>query len=106
MADPVITQKGNHANIQLGDKLVAANVPNLKNVIRRLIEVGMIFIEVDCTHLESLDSTGIGLLIAAHNSLERIDGRLTIVQTSTDVYDLLCSMRLDRRVKITRQDPK
>ena len=102
MAEPVITQNGTQTNIKLGEKLVASNVPGLKNVIRRLIEIGNTHIEIDCSILETLDSTGIGLLIAAHNSLEKVDGRLTIVQASTDIYDLLCSMRLDRRIKISR----
>ena len=102
MAEPVITQKGTQTTIKLGEKLVASNVPGLKNVIRRLIEIGNTHIEIDCSILETLDSTGIGLLIAAHNSLEKVDGRLTIVQASNDIYDLLCSMRLDRRIKISR----
>jgi anti-anti-sigma factor len=93
------------ATITLGEKLVASEVPNLKNEIKRLLGDGVTSIILDCTQLNVMDSTGIGCLVAAYNSLTRVNGNLSVIQVSVDIYELLCSMRLDRRIKITPLAP-
>jgi anti-anti-sigma factor len=103
MAEFQITQSGLQTTIMLGDHLVASIVPDLKKEMKRLIGEGITALTLDCSHLEVMDSTGIGCLIAAHNSLTKVNGSLVVVQVSTDIYDLLCSMRLDRHFKITPQ---
>jgi anti-anti-sigma factor len=103
MTDIQVKQTGALANITLGKKLTASEVPNLKIELKRLIAAGVSTVSLDCNQLTMMDSTGIGFLVAAHNSLEKVDGRLSMTQVSSDMYDLLCSMRLDRRIKIARQ---
>jgi len=100
MTEIKVTQTGAQASIRLGEKLVAADVPDLKREMKRLIGDGVTSIAIDATHLTLLDSTGIGCLVAAHNSLVKLNGSLSIIQASSDIYDLLCSMRLDRHIKI------
>ena len=103
MIENQVIKKGAQATIILAEELVASEVPNLKIVMKRLIGEGVTSIILDCTHLILMDSTGIGCLVAAHNSLTRVNGSLTIIQASADIYDLLCSMRLDRHIKMTPQ---
>ena len=100
MTEIEVIQNGAQASILLGEKLVASDVPNLKLLLKGLIERGSINLVLDCTHLSLLDSTGIGCLVAAHNSLVKVNGSLSIIQASKDIYELLCSMRLDRHIKI------
>jgi anti-anti-sigma factor len=101
MTEIQVTHTGAQATIILGGKLTASEVPNLKSEMKRLIGAGATLMTLDCTRLLIMDSTGIGCLVAAHNSLDQVDGKLFMTQVSSDMYDLLCSMRLDRRVKIT-----
>jgi len=101
MTDIQVVKTGNQATIILGEKLVASDVPDLKNELKGLITAGVKSISFDCTRLTQIDSTGIGCLVAAHNSLARVEGNLSMLQVSSDIHDLLCSMRLDRRIKIT-----
>jgi anti-anti-sigma factor len=102
MAEIQVIHTGTQATIILGEKLTASEVPYLKSEIKRLIGAGALLMSLNCTQLTMMDSTGIGCLVAAHNSLDKVDGRLSMNQVSTDIYDLLCSMRLDRRIKISR----
>jgi anti-anti-sigma factor len=102
MAKTLVIQTDSQATIILEQNLVASEVPDLKRELKRLIGEGVTSIQLDCGHLEIIDSTGIGCLVAAHNSLDKVDGKLTLINVSSDIYDLLCSMRLDRRVKITQ----
>jgi len=101
MTEIQVVQTGTQATIILGEKLVASDVPDLKNELKNLIAAGVRSISFDCTRLTLMDSTGIGCLVATHNSLARLDGSLSMLQVSPDIHDLLCSMRLDRRIKIT-----
>jgi anti-anti-sigma factor len=101
MTEIQVVHTGAQATINLGEKLTASEVPNLKNELKRLIGAGVTSMTLDCARLTMMDSTGIGCLVAAHNSLDKVDGKLFMIQVSADMYDLLCSMRLDRRVKIT-----
>jgi anti-anti-sigma factor len=100
MTEIQVIHTNTQATIVLGEKLAASDVPNLKSEMKRLIGTGVTAMFLDCTQLILIDSTGIGCLIGAHNSLDRVDGSLSMTQVSSDVYDLLCSMRLDRRIKI------
>jgi anti-anti-sigma factor len=101
MTEIQVVQTDTQATIILGEKLVASDVPDLKDELKNLIAKGVRSISFDCTRLTLMDSTGIGCLVAAHNSLARLGGSLSMLQVSADIHDLLCSMRLDRRIKIT-----
>ncbi len=101
MADLQIIQNGAQATIVLGEKLVAADVPSLKEDLKRLLGQGVKSLTMDCDRLAVMDSTGIGCLVAAHNSLSKVDGSLALTQVSSDIHELLCSMRLDRRINMT-----
>jgi anti-anti-sigma factor len=101
MTEPQVTRTGVQATILLGEKLVAADVPGLKSELKQLLDSGVISIMFDCSRLNMMDSTGIGCLVAAHNSLAKVDGGLSMTQVSSDIHQLLCSMRLDRRIKMT-----
>jgi anti-anti-sigma factor len=103
MAEFQVTQSGLQTTITLGDHLVASIVPDLKKEMKRLIGEGITVLTIDCSRLDVMDSTGIGCLIAAHNSLTKVNGSLVVAQVSADIYDLLCSMRLDRHFKIIPQ---
>ena len=101
MAETQVMHTGAQATIILGEKLVASGVPNLKNEMKQLMGEGVMALSLDCTQLTLMESTGIGCLVAAHNSLEKVNGSLTLTHVSSDIYDLLCSMRLDRHIQIT-----
>ena len=95
-----VVQKDTQATISLGSQLVAADVPQLKSLMKRLISEGTQKLDLDCSQLTLMDSTGIGCLIAAHNSLAKVNGSLSVIGVLPDIHDLLSSMRLDRHFKI------
>jgi anti-sigma B factor antagonist len=96
-----VIRNGELATIILGEKLVASDVPQIKNEMKGLIGEGVVSMSLDCTQLSHMDSTGIGCLVAAHNTLVKLNGSLSLVNVSMDIYDLLCSMRLDRHIQIS-----
>jgi|WetSurMetagenome_2_1015567.scaffolds.fasta_scaffold690510_2 anti-anti-sigma factor len=95
-----ITQNNTQAALILQENLVASLVPDLKSTLKNLLQQGVTKLEIDFTHVQIVDSTGIGCLIAAHNSLSKNGGSLSVFGMSQDIYELFCSMRLDRHFTI------
>jgi anti-sigma B factor antagonist len=100
MQDFEISLAGTHATILLGERLVETNVPALRSQLKSLFAGGVTTLLLDCKKLYLLDSTGIGCLVAAHNALSKINGSVSMEAVTPDIYDLLCSLRLDRRIQI------
>jgi len=55
---------------------------------------------IDLSRVELVDSVGIGLLIAAHNTLAKKGGRLVLTHVNADLATLLRTMRLDKHFAV------
>ena len=51
--------------------------------------------------MQMLDSAGLGLLIAAHNSLQKVGGEMSVVKASPDILELLTTMRIHQHFRIS-----
>ena len=58
------------------------------------------FLAIDLARVELIDSVGIGLLIAVHNTLGKKGGRLVLRNVNADLAALLRTMRLDKHFSI------
>lgn len=86
--------------------LTATTAPEIRTQLKALID-GQAFRElvVDLVNTRVIDSTGIGLLVAAHNSLHRMDSRLALINVSQELLELLKAFRLDKHFSISG-DPR
>jgi anti-anti-sigma factor len=75
---------------------VASVVQEFKKELRSLIAEEPAEIAIDLTGVDMIDSVGLGVLIATHNSISKIGGKLTVMNASENIYGLLKTMRLDR----------
>ena len=98
MADISITRAGTAAKITLQEQLTAVEAPALQAALKQEIAQGIREINIDLTRTQSLDSTGIGLLIAASNSLTALQGSIQLTQVAPPLLKLLQSMRLVERL--------
>jgi len=79
---------------------VASYAQELRRNLWSLIEEGVTDVTIDLARVQMIDSIGLGVLIAAHNSLKKKQGRLAIVNVSKEILGLLKTMRLDRHFDI------
>jgi anti-anti-sigma factor len=86
--------------LTLGPRVTAQDVPALREELRARIQAGVNNIRMDFSKVESLDSMGIGLLVATHNSLLKTGGKLTLTGVGKDIRQLLALMRLDQHIAI------
>ncbi len=95
-----IQQTGDTIIVKPGQDIVSSMADDFKTELKGLVDKGAKEITMDMEKVEMIDSIGMGLLIAAHNSLVKNGGRLRIINCSTDILGLLRTMRLDKHFEV------
>jgi len=98
---PAMDNDDSSVRLTLEARVTAHEVPALREVLRARIQEGARDIRLDFTQVQSLDSMGIGLLVATHNSLLKIGGKLVLSGVNKEIQQLLTLMRLDKHISIT-----
>ncbi len=81
------TEAGCRVSIDGG--LTAVLVPELQQTLKQELAGGTRYLTVDLAATPILDSSGIGLLIAASNSLSQASGKLAVINVSPEILRLL-----------------
>src|SRR5947209_3428158 len=84
-----------------GDDIVAASVPELRSKMRAAVEEGVREMVVDLAGVHMVDSSGIRLLISAHNSLSKAGGRLAVIHASRDILELFKTLRMHQHFSVS-----
>jgi len=84
--------------VAVGKQLTMAEVPELQNALKAELQNRTVECVFDFANTKSLDSSGIGLLIAANNTLAPAGGKVRLINLSEDFMKLLRSMRLVDRL--------
>lgn len=101
MTNTTVTRKDAHVVVQPPGDVVAATVPELRTALRGAIGDGAVELTIDLSNAQMIDSTGIGLLISAHNSIRKIGGHLAVVHASGDILELLRAMRIHQHFGVS-----
>jgi len=83
-----------------GTDIVASMTKDFRKEQVELIESGITELTINMAGIKMVDSVGIGVLIALHNTLNQREGKLIITNASPDIYKLFKTMRLDKHFKI------
>jgi len=97
----LVTRKDAQAVVRPAGDVVAASVPELRTAMRGAIKEGVQELVVDLANVQMVDSTGLGLLIAAHNSLRKAGGRLSVIHASEEIVDLFKTMRIHQHFSVS-----
>jgi len=81
--------------------IVAASANELRGKLRDLVNNGARQLVIDLEKTKMVDSVGLGLLIASHNSLQKVGGQLSIVRASADILELLTTMRIHQHFSVS-----
>lgn len=84
-----------------GDNIVAATLPDLRAKMRAIVEEGVQELVIDLTDVRMVDSSGIGLLISAHNSLRKSGGTLAVIHASAEILELFRTMRMHQHFSVS-----
>jgi anti-anti-sigma factor len=98
----VVTREDNKTVVRpAGDNIVAATIPELRSKMREIVEEGVQELVVDLTDVQMVDSSGIGLLISAYNSLRKAGGRLAVIHASAELLELFKTMRMHQHFSVS-----
>jgi anti-anti-sigma factor len=95
-----ITREGSTVTITPGRDLVSSMIPDFKQELNSLLESAPQELRLDLAGTEMMDSIGIGVVIATHNSMKKKGGRLVISGASENILKLFKSMRLDQHLNL------
>jgi len=98
MAEYSITRTDSSSVVTVRGDLTAPLVPSLQASLKQEVEQGARDIVFDLAGTDALDSSGIGLLIAACNTMAKTGGRLSVIEVSPPLLQLLHTMRLVTRL--------
>jgi anti-sigma B factor antagonist len=104
MATYTLEQNGSNCQVTLHGDLIASVIPDLQAALKQQLQPGVTELVFDLAATIMLDSSGIGLLIAAGNTLARQNGRLRVRNVSADILRLLQSMRLTSRLNVSSRE--
>jgi anti-anti-sigma factor len=82
--------------VRPGRDIVASSVEEFRAEWKRALAPGTASLTVDLDGVEMIDSVGLGLLIATHNTLGKAGGKLRVSGASPDILGLFRTMRLDK----------
>ncbi|HML17246.1 MAG TPA: STAS domain-containing protein [Bryobacteraceae bacterium] len=100
MANFEIRRDGDSATLSPGGDVVASSVPELRPAMRDLVRSGVSDMVLDLGRTEMLDSTGIGLLLSAYNSVSQAGGKFSVVEASGEILELLRAMRVHQHFPV------
>jgi anti-anti-sigma factor len=88
--------------IKLDKNITASGARDFKDRLLNLVKDGIEDLTLDLKQVEMVDSVGLGVIIAAHNSLHSLGGTLTLKNVSNDIYRLFKTMRLDQHFEVIK----
>ncbi|MGM0424887.1 MAG: STAS domain-containing protein [Thermodesulfobacteriota bacterium] len=85
------------------EDIVATKAKELRQELQAKLQESGQGLTVDLGQVQMIDSTGLGVLIAAHNSLQQQGQSLRLINVSQDLLELMQTMRLDKHFQIESQ---
>jgi anti-anti-sigma factor len=101
MAPYAIELSDQRGTVTLTGDLTAILIPDLQASLKDMLNKGVRELAFDLANAKMLDSSGMGLLIAAANSLARVGGSIRVTNVCPDIFRLLQSMRLTGRLNVS-----
>lgn len=96
-----ITKNADLTVIRPGGDIVASVVENFKALLQDALRDSPGPLAIDLSGTSMIDSMGIGLLIAAHNTLGKSGEKLRLLNPNQDILTLFRTMRLDKHFLIS-----
>jgi anti-anti-sigma factor len=96
-----IEQENEESSVKLAGDFTAVMIPSLQASLKEMLEKGTRDLAFDLASTQMLDSSGIGLLIAAANTLTARGGRISVTNVCPDIFRLLQNMRLTLRLNVS-----
>ncbi len=86
--------------LSLEQDVVAANSEDIKQKLKNVISDDLKVLTVDLDKVQQVDSVGVGILIAAYNSLRKQGKEFKLTNVDVKIFELFEVMRLNKHFEI------
>lgn len=86
--------------IKPGKNVVASTADNLSKKLVKIIEQGTGELSLDFTGVKTVDPVGLGVIVAAHNSLKNGGAKLMLKNVPEEIYSLLCDLGMNQHFEV------
>ena len=94
-------KKATKKTMKPGKDIVASMADDFRKDLLKEVNNGVKRLVVDMSGVEMVDSVGIGILVATHNSMTKSGGSMAVSNVSQAIYSLFRTMRLDQHFEVT-----
>lgn len=95
-----ISREGSGITVNPGQDIISSMVQDFKQELGVLINENPAELRIDLGATSMMDSIGIGLVIATHNSMKKNGGKLVLLNASENILKLFKTMRLDQHLNL------
>ena len=89
--------------VKPGEDIVASTMERFKKKLMTAVKKGGPELIIDLSGVNTIDSVGLGMTLAAYNSISHRGGKLTVINASEDVFQLFETMRLDQHFDVQQE---
>ncbi|HUA82407.1 MAG TPA: STAS domain-containing protein [Bryobacteraceae bacterium] len=98
----LVTRDNNKTTVRPdGEDIVAATLQELRAKMREIVAEGARELVIDLSTVRMVDSSGIGLLISAYNTLQKAGGQLAVIHASADLLELFQTLRMHQHFSVS-----
>ena len=91
-------------NVRLGKDIVASKAESLNKKLYKIIDQGILELTLDFVNVKSVDSVGLSVIAAAHNTLNNSGAKLLLRNVPDDIDTLLDALGLNKHFEIERMN--
>ena len=92
-----LRQKGSVTILDIEGNLIGRNTVTLKNIIDEHVEAAEgkpVFMVLNMERVQVMDSSGLGVVVAAHTSIQRTNGRIVLLNIGGNIRSLIVMAKL------------
>jgi len=91
-------------NVRPGKDIVASKAESLNKKLYKIIDQGITDLTLDFVNVTSVDTVGLSVIAAAHNTLKNAGAKLLLKNVPYDIDTLLDSIGLNKHFEIERMN--
>ncbi|MEW5692477.1 MAG: STAS domain-containing protein [Candidatus Hydrogenedentota bacterium] len=95
-----VSDEDNAIIVYIKGAINSHNINILEDKIRELISHKKYNIILDCSDVQSIDSTGLEILMQAAKNVRLFRGNLVILTTNEDIREIFKITRIDKEIKV------
>ncbi len=99
-----VVREGENTLVKPGTSIVASMAENFKKEIVSILDQYSGDLIIDLAGVGMVDSVGLGVIIATHNTLTQKNRTLKVINVSNDIYGLFSTMRLNKRFHVEKAE--